>query len=337
MRPFLVPPGSAPTPQRDAPTFSILIATYQAAETVVESVESALAQTTPALEVIVVDDGSTDDTREQLAPYLERIVYIRQENRGAPAASNVGCARARGDFVSILDADDAYDPRRLEALTELARARPDLDILMTDAVLEVDGEPVGRVFDWTPFVVDEQLTAIFEKCFIAWPAVRRSAFEAVGGFDETLPIGYDWECWIRMLHRGARAGAVGEPLMRYRIGSRRSLTDDRVAALRSRVRVLESAARLDLSEPERRALEVQLGRRRRFALLADTEHALRARRPGARRQSLEVALSRGMPLGTRLRGLAAALAPGIAAGYLEALETRTGHAYSRRRPPERRQ
>jgi hypothetical protein len=311
----------------------VVIATYQAAGTIAECVESVLAQTVAAHEVIVIDDGSTDGTTEALAPFAQRISYRRQENRGAPAATNEGVRAATGDFVVVLDADDAYEPERLRALTELAVARPDLDILMTDATLESGGVAVGRFTDRTPFATDAQSVAIFERCFIAWPALRRSLLLAAGGFDESLRIGYDWECWIRLLHGGALAGLVDEPLLRYRIAGEGSLTDNRAAALRYRVTVLERAATLDLSARERAELERFLPRRRRRALLAEAQLALREHAPDARRRALGVAVAAGMPGSTRARAVAAALAPGAAARRLERREAETGRSRIKRDIP----
>jgi hypothetical protein len=148
-----------------------------------------------------------------------------------------------------------------------------------------------------------------------------------------MKIAYDWDCWIRLLYDGCRAGAIDEPLMRYRIGGHQSLSDDRVAALQDRVRVLERAARLDLSDDERGELEFYLRRRRRRALLAELDQALRAHSPGARRLSLAVAVAPAMPVGTRARAVAAAIAPRAAARRLAQVEARTGHSYAKRRPP----
>jgi hypothetical protein len=121
--------------------------------------------------------------------------------------------------------------------------------------------------------------------------------------------------------------------MRYRIGGHQSLSDNRVAALQDRVRVLERAAQLELSAAERRELEFYLRRRRRRALLAELDHALRAHQPDARRLSLAVAVAPAMPAGTRARAVAAAIAPRAAARRLAQVEERTGHSYAKRRPP----
>jgi Glycosyl transferase family 2 len=332
-RPFAVPSGPSGLEPGKPPTFSVVICAYQAAHTIGAAVESALVQTVPAHEVIVVDDGSTDDTRVALRSYRHRITYIHQDNRGAAAASNVAVREAKGDFVAILDADDAFEPERLEALVELAVQRPDLDILMTDAYLEVDGETVGRFGERTPFAVADQPLEIFERCFIAWPAVRRATLNAVGGFDETLRIGYDWECWIRLLHRGAAAGLVDQPLLRYRISGAGSLTDDRVAALRSRVQILERAACLDLTPAERRAVERFVSARRRRAMLAEADQALLDGRPDRRRRAFEVARTSGIGPRIRINALAAMLAPRLAARRLAALEAKTGASRTKRWVP----
>jgi hypothetical protein len=316
VRTFVVPQAPPSLERGLAPTFAVVTATYQAAATIAEAIESALTQTMPPHEVIVVDDGSTDGTSDVLRPYLNRITYIRQENRGKPAALNVAMLRASADFLSILDADDLYEPERLEALTDLAMARPDLDLLMTDLYLEIDGKIVGRFCDGTPFPVADQRLAIFEDCFLAEPAVRREALIAVGGTDESLRIAHDWECWIRMLHAGSLAGCVDEPLVRYRIGGP-SLTANRVEALRERVAVLERASRLDLSKAERDTVEQFLVRRRRRVVLAEAEQALQHRAPNARRRALAVALGTGMPPLVRIEALAAMLAPKAAARRLE--------------------
>jgi GT2 family glycosyltransferase len=336
LRKIVAPPPVRALEPAAAPTFAILIAAYQAGATIVECVESALAQTMRAQEVIVIDDGSTDDTGSALSPYGGRITYIRQQNRGKAAAINNGARRATADFVSILDADDVYEAERLEALSELAAARPDLDILMTDAFLEVENEVVGRFCERTPFATANQSVAIFEDCFIAWPALRRQRLLALGGFDESPLVSpaEDWECWIRMLHAGCVAGLVDEPLLRYRIGSH-SLTGDRVNALRSRVHILELASKLDLSGDERRALEHFLGRRRPRLLLAEAEKALRTHDPAARRCSMRAVLAAGMPFDARLRALAAAVAPRTAGRRLAAIEARTGHTRLKRPVPRR--
>jgi glycosyltransferase involved in cell wall biosynthesis len=237
---FLVPSPSVPIEPGPIPSFSILITTYQSASTLSDAVASALAQTRPALEVIVCDDGSTDDVGAAVAGYRDRIHLLRKPNGGGASALNHAARAARGDFVAILDADDVYDARRIEAVGDLGALRPDLDIITTDAYFEVDGKRVGRFNCSTPFVVDDQRAGILRSCFVGgWPAVRRARVLGAGGWDQSFRIGYDWDRWLRLILDGARAGLVDEPLMSYRLHG--SLTANRVESLQERVRLLEKA------------------------------------------------------------------------------------------------
>jgi hypothetical protein len=315
------------------PTFSVVIAAHDAALTICEAVESALTQTLPPLEVIVVDDGSTDDTVGALEPYIESILYVRQQRGGAASARNAALDRARGEFVAVLDADDAYLSGRLEALAELAVARPDLDILCTDAFLEVEGQPAGTFSEGCPFAVVDQRKAILERCFCVAPAYRRTKLMQAGGFDESLRTGSDWECVIRLVYSGATAGAVGEPLYRYRLHDR-SLTADRVRTLRDRVALLERVGQVTrLENRERVALASSLSAQRAYLGLTEAEAALRARSRDARKRSLAVARMRGIGLRSRAAVLAAAIAPGAAARALEWREARRGRTRLRRTLP----
>lgn len=327
-------PGGEAPPRRAA-SFSIVIATYDSAATIAAAVESALAQTLPPLEVIVSDDGSTDDTAAALEPYRGRITYLRTEHGGVASAHNAALEIARGEFVAILDADDAYAPERLEALADLAAERPDLDLLCTDLVFEVDGEVAGRFEQSCPFEVLDQRAAILERCFCAAPAVRREALLDIGGYDVSLRSGSDWECAIRLIHAGATAGLVDEPLYRYRMRSD-SLTADRVATLRERVGFLERLAAGDgLRQAEREALERSLAAQRKAWLLTKTEASLRARDATARRDALTLARSRGAGAWPRAAGLAAAVVPGLAARILERRSRVTGHSRLGRSYPRR--
>jgi glycosyltransferase involved in cell wall biosynthesis len=169
--------------RRAQPTFSVVIPTYQSADTIADAVRSVLGQTRPAHEIIVVDDGSTDDLDGALEPLLEQITLIRKANGGGASALNAGARQATGDFLAILDSDDVYLPGRLSALAQLAAAQPGLDLLTTDAYFVVDHERVGRFNVANPFPVDGQRETILERCFIFAPAIRRSRLLEIRGFD----------------------------------------------------------------------------------------------------------------------------------------------------------
>jgi len=292
-------------------TFSIVITAYEAADTIAAAVSSALAQTRPAEEVIVVDDGSGDDLAGALRPYMDRIELVRRENGGGAAARNTGAALARSDFMAVLDADDAYHPRRLEVIAALAREQPDLDLVTTDARLVAGGESAGTFATYTPFVWEGQRTAIFETCFVGgWPAVRLSRLEAIGGYDESFRIAYDWDCWLRVILAGGRAGFVDEPYYDYVVHGG-SLSANRAPSLWERARLLEKAEdNPALLTDERPALERALRMHRSRAVMAEVQDALYGDSSSGR--LARQAVARRLEPKTRLTALAAAVAPPLA-------------------------
>jgi len=310
---FVIAPAAPdrPAPLAAPPSFTIVIPTYQAAATVRDAVESALAQVHPAAEIVVVDDGSTDDLEGALGPVRDRVTLVRKANGGGASALNAGAEVATSDFLAILDADDAYHPRRLEALAALAVERPDLDLITTDARFVVEGEVVGRFSDYNPFAVDDQRSAILETCFVGgWPAIRLERLRELGGFDEGLRTGYDWDCWLRLILAGARAGFVAEPLYDYRLHPG-SLTASRAATLRDRVRLLEKALNdPGLSVSERGVLRRSLRAHRTRALDAEVDAVVGGASP--RRRLLGHALARGLGRRARARAVLAAVAPSLA-------------------------
>jgi glycosyltransferase involved in cell wall biosynthesis len=239
------------------------------------AVASALAQTMPAHEVIVCDDGSTDAPEKSLAAFHDQIILLRKPNGGGASALNHALGAATGDFVAILDADDLYDPERTKAIAMAAASRPDLDIVTTDAWLERDGTRSGTYSNSNPFAVQEQRAAILETCFPGgWPAVRRIRLLEAGGWNEAYRVAYDWECWLRLILAGSSVGMVDAPLMTYHVHEG-SLSADKLLSLKERIRLLRRVDATQLSQQERRA--------RRRAIARDTRRLarLQLRRKGA--------------------------------------------------------
>jgi hypothetical protein len=291
---FLAPPGPD-VDQGPAPTFSVIVAAYQVADVIGDALDSIRSQTLRPLEVIVCDDGSTDALEDALAPYREEIVFARTSHGGEASAKNAAAARASGDFVVILDADDAFLPKRLEALAELAQLRPDLDILTTDAYLVADGRRVRRNYDrsW-PFEVSDQRRAILQRNFVfGHAAVRR-------------------ERLLRLILAGSRAGCVDEPLALYRLRES-SLTAQRRDLLLGKLATLEKArSNPELREEERPVLEHSLAAYRRELGLIDLRDSLVAGSPDGRRQALALLRTPGQALRLRFKLAAMAAAPTVA-------------------------
>ena len=216
--------------------------------------------------------------------------------------------------MALLDGDDVYEPRRLELLGEMAGLRPDLDILASDAFVQVGNEIVRRIYEgsWT-FDVLNQRRAILQRNFIVGhAAVRREQLLQAGGFDPDMRTVADWDLWIRMILDGSLAGFVQEPLSRWRIREG-SLSTFRVDLFAGSVRALERAAeRDDLTADDRQTLETSLRSWRRDHALTEARQELVEARPGSRRKLLHVGMQPGLPLMTRAKVLASAVAPGIA-------------------------
>lgn len=182
-------------------TVSVVIPTYNYGRYVGDAIDSALAQTVPPLEVVVVDDGSTDDTPAVLARYGDRIRVVRQENQGLSAARNTGIREARGEWVAFLDSDDAFHPRKLELQLAALAARPDLHLLATDCFS--DEPPRWLSVPDAPRLVPVTAGAIAVRTLFAPSSVlaRKACFDAVGGFDPELRSVEDREMWVRVCAR----------------------------------------------------------------------------------------------------------------------------------------
>ncbi|PYQ33691.1 MAG: glycosyl transferase family A [Acidobacteria bacterium] len=200
-------------------TISVIIPTYNYARYLREAIDSALAQTYAPLEVIVIDDGSTDETPLVLAEYGNRIRTIRQNNAGVGAARTSGIAAARGEYIALLDSDDIWLPRKLELQIARFEADPSLGLVHCGSEAFDDAGPTlsmsldgmeGRVADEMLRFEREVLPA--NGSSILFPT--RIA-EEVGGFDARLPPSDDWDFCYRVAVRHP-IGYVREVLVRYR-------------------------------------------------------------------------------------------------------------------------
>ena len=182
---------------------SIIIATYNRATWLPAAIDSLLNQTRPPDEIIVVDDGSTDDTSQVLATYASALTVISQENQGLSAARNVGIRAATGDLIAILDSDDTLPPHSIERRARILEANPGFGVVYGDALLIApDGEPLGK---FTEFRRGERPTgdafAALAYHNLSPPHAfmfRRECLDVVGLFDSTVDTMGDHDLWLRM-------------------------------------------------------------------------------------------------------------------------------------------
>jgi len=178
---------------------SIIIPTYNRGWIIKEAIESVLAQDFIDFELIVVDDGSTDNTSEILDSYREDITVFRQNNKGVSAARNRGLSEASGRFIAFLDSDDLWLPKKLSRQVDFFNSNPDALICQTEELWVRNNMRIN------PKKRHKKLSGmIFERslalCLISPSAVmiRRSLFDEIGVFDETLPVCEDYDLWLRI-------------------------------------------------------------------------------------------------------------------------------------------
>jgi len=193
-------------------TISVVIPAYNSAATLAAAIDSALSQTRPPDEIIVLDDGSTDNTKELVSGYGERIRYFYQPNGGLAAARNRGTELASGDWVAYLDADDMWRPDKLALQERQVQARPEAALVYTNAtVLGLDGE--GEIYA-DPETIWPELRC--RNLFAASSTMaHRQKLMELGGFNPKLRVCEDWDMWVR-LRRLYPFTAVPEPVTIYR-------------------------------------------------------------------------------------------------------------------------
>lgn len=201
---------------------STIIPTYNRAGIVPRAIESALAQTWSDHEVVVVDDGSRDDTPRAVGAYGDRVRYVRQDNAGLPAARNAGVQVATGDAFALLDDDDTWAPDKLAAQVEYLEAHPDIGMVLTEIVrFAPDGSERGRSHRREALPADGAVLpwVLRHPQMIPSTAVyRREVHDAVGGFDESLRTGEDQDFYLKVALRFG-IGLIERPLTRYAVAA----------------------------------------------------------------------------------------------------------------------
>ncbi|MCS6806057.1 MAG: glycosyltransferase [Blastocatellia bacterium] len=255
-----------PTPE---PQVSVVIPTYNCAAYLGEAVESVLAQTYRDFEVVVIDDGSTDETEAMMRRYGPPVRYFRQPNRGVALARNHGIEQSRGRYVAFLDADDTWMPQKLERQLVALAGQPAYRACYSAFVtMTSDRRPLGvrrsqrRGSVWHDLLLYGNL--------IGTPSTvlcERSLALAAGGFDPLLSLGADWDMWIRL---GALTEFlyVDEPLVWYREHGA-NMSRDAALLERDSLRVLQKGFAM-AALPESLRMQRRAAFARNYMVLAGT-------------------------------------------------------------------
>lgn len=199
---------------------SIIIPAYNAARFVGRALQSAVAQTYPNLEIIVVDDGSQDGTAKVVKGVKDsRVLYIYQDNAGQGNARNTALRRYRGEFVSFLDADDSYHPRKIERQLEFLKASPRYKVVYCNA-LHVYADAPNRFYKKKGHYRSGRILSELLRSSYINPntvLVARDVFDRCSGFVETRYYPEEWDLWLRIALAGFEFGYLDEDLVTVEI------------------------------------------------------------------------------------------------------------------------
>jgi len=206
-------------------TVSVIIHTYNNERFMAETVESVLNQTYKDYEIIVVDDGSVDGTRDALMPYMQKIRYHYKENGGIASAKNAGIGLSQAEFVAFLDHDDLWAPDKLQLQMEHFNENPQIGLVYAKYTSFRDGKELRTKPEkgYSGWIFKELLSKSFIQTSTV--VVKRECLDAVGPYDETFSLGDEYDMFLRIA-RKFQCGFVDKGLTRYRVHDTNASNND---------------------------------------------------------------------------------------------------------------
>lgn len=273
-----------------SPRVSVIIPSYNTASLIANCLDSVFAQTFSDFEVIVVNDGSpnTAQLEQVLEPYRGRIVYIRQENKGAAGARNTAIAKARGEFLAFLDSDDSWFPDHLASQMQLFQADLTRDLVYADAELIRDSGHPKTFMEKCPSEGSATFEGlVVESCQIpiSTVVVRKASIVKAGGFDENLRRCDDYDMWLRTAFYGAKIAYSRKPQARLFLGRPDSLGGSQSKMTEAVWRILEKTAQtLPLNDAQKKLVRDRAAEFRARCLLEQGKVQLHERHPEKARE-----------------------------------------------------
>lgn len=208
-------------------SISVVIPAYNASRFLAQTLRNVLAQTQPPEEVLVIDDGSTDDTAAIAESFGPPVRVFRRPNSRQAASRNFGVQQATSEWIAFIDADDLWTPDKLQRQTEVLAAHPEADVCYTDHIKfrqECEEDPMEMPVDGPglKYYPAAQVRRGLLESVTFLPSsvlIRRSTFLRFGGFGTTFRIVEDWDLWLRLLHAGVQFVSCDAPLLLYRMHS----------------------------------------------------------------------------------------------------------------------
>jgi glycosyltransferase involved in cell wall biosynthesis len=311
-----------PVPSNSMPKVSVIIPSYKTADLIAACLDSVFAQTYLDFEAIVINDGSPDtsELEKVLEPYIDRIVYLEQENKRAAGARNNGIRQARGEFIALLDSDDTWMPDHLSSQMRLFADDPSLDLVYSNGLLLGDPAQECEFMEKCPSTGEATFEAlIVERCQIPISTVvaRKRTLMDAGCFDESLPRCDDYDMWVRAAFHGAKIGYTRKVQARMFVGRPGSLSQSNARMIEGYWNILEKFKRtLPLENASRVVVEKRAAQIKARYLLEEGKSKLEERQFDKGRQLISEANGylRRPSLSAALLGLS--IAPGATAKFM---------------------
>ena len=271
-------------------SFTVIIPVFNGAAYLKQTLESVLRQTLAPLEILVIDDGSTDESSNIAQSFSPKVTVIRRANSGVSATRNFGVSIANSNWIAFMDADDLWEPEYLEAHAEVITSASGLDLCYSDRLHLVQQEN-GEFEIRERYRVSPQSQfrrAVLERslfgpsCF----TIRRSTFLAIGGFESRFDAVEDWHLCLRLLQANAAFAHIPHPLVQYRVHAA-SITNNPLPVLKKTIALVNEQIIPHLSRFER----LTQGRRTLSRLTAEAAILLRENgKPGTKWMLRSIAL-----------------------------------------------